>query len=263
MAIIREDEVNVEEDKKVRFFKKVKEILEENNIDYWLSFGALLGYVRDKRFIPWDRDIDIATWDIGKIEKLESKFKEKKLTMKIKYKDLEYETTTVQIKDTTLPKETIFHIDIYEFISKDGKPVWKYMVRANIASRIVNAMYNALKSPPSPKKMERYTESQKILVKFTNKIPFFIRPATIRLLKRIDIKLANKLFIVFPKLKIQTVNFYGMKVKIPVEPEKHLEVIYGKNWKIPDKSFKEHGLEAMKHKENEINICELKNGEEK
>lgn len=257
MATIREDEVNVEEVEKVRFFEKVKEILDENNIDYWIAFGALLGYVREKRFIPWDHDIDIGTLDISKIEELESKFRDKKLTMKVKYRDLKYETTTVQIRDTTLPEETKFHIDIYEFSLRDGKPVWKYMVRTNILSRMVNAMYNALKSPPSSKKMKRYTKSKKILVRFINKIPCFIRPSFIRALKGIDIKLANKLFLVFPKLKIQTVNFYGMKVKIPVEPEKHLKIIYGENWKNPDKSFSSHGIEAIIHKEGRVKVCEL------
>ena len=39
---------------------KTKQLLDEANIEFWLTCGTLLGAYRDKTFVSWDvKDIDI------------------------------------------------------------------------------------------------------------------------------------------------------------------------------------------------------------
>ena len=43
-------------------FLETINLLNENNISYWVCHGSLLGLMRDGNLIPWDHDIDIAVW---------------------------------------------------------------------------------------------------------------------------------------------------------------------------------------------------------
>lgn len=45
---------------------ETKKVLDKAGITFWLHFGTLLGAHRDKAFIPWDCDVDIALHEADK-----------------------------------------------------------------------------------------------------------------------------------------------------------------------------------------------------
>ena len=46
--------------KMIQCLNLASDVLEKHDIPYWLDQGTLLGTFRNKGFIPWDRDVDIA-----------------------------------------------------------------------------------------------------------------------------------------------------------------------------------------------------------
>ena len=51
--------MNKKEKDWISALKIITQILEQDNLAYFLDMGTLLGAVRDQSFIPWDNDIDI------------------------------------------------------------------------------------------------------------------------------------------------------------------------------------------------------------
>ena len=44
----------------LKMLKDVTNLLDDNNIEYWLEGGTLLGVIRENRLLPWDNDMDIS-----------------------------------------------------------------------------------------------------------------------------------------------------------------------------------------------------------
>ena len=72
-------------------------ILKNNDINYWVCQGTLLGIIRDNELIPWDHDIDLAVWkgSISK-EKIKNIMFIENFTLKKKFLDSDDQLTFVK-----------------------------------------------------------------------------------------------------------------------------------------------------------------------
>jgi phosphorylcholine metabolism protein LicD len=103
----------------IKLFKQCIKIMEENNIEYWIIGGTLLGSIRDKGLISWDDDTDIAIMKehINKILLLEDKFKKHNIGIVSwfgGYKLYDLNGTDIKGKDFKFP-----FVDIFTEIKKD------------------------------------------------------------------------------------------------------------------------------------------------
>ena len=54
----------------VEILSYLVKVLDDNNIEYFIDYGTLLGCARNKSFIPWDKDIDISIIDNPNLDKV-------------------------------------------------------------------------------------------------------------------------------------------------------------------------------------------------
>lgn len=57
--VMKMDEVKK---RQIKLLKLLKQVCDENDIEYFLGYGTLLGSVRHEGYIPWDDDIDVLVW---------------------------------------------------------------------------------------------------------------------------------------------------------------------------------------------------------
>lgn len=70
--LLTEQEIKKLKEIEIEIFDELDKVCRENDLEYFMVGGTLLGSVRHKGFIPWDDDIDVVMFrsDLEKLEKL-------------------------------------------------------------------------------------------------------------------------------------------------------------------------------------------------
>jgi hypothetical protein len=215
--------------------QSVSKLLRDNNINFWACHGTLLGIIRENRLLPWDRDIDLAVWD--------------------------YETDRNHVaqifEDAGFKQEYFFadvdslhfhrvgkNIDINFFKKNNSIGSWKGAVAMEgFFNKIIIHLGHIIHVEEL-----RYIEMPRSLIKrflyffFVSFVLIFryILPTAFK--NKINQSALSRISYIgysYPLdlLKFKEISYKGIKLQVPIDSEKCLELTYGANWRIPKKDY--------------------------
>jgi len=233
----------------IKNLSDVKKVFDNNDIPFWLEYGTLLGAVRDGKMIPWDTDIDLATFK----KYVNTKNIKKRLT-----EELEKMGFLVYFYPHTMNinrNKTSMNVSLW---GVDSKKKMIVMNRFKKNDFLIRLLLKTLK-------LFTLTYYGGLVLKDSNGIRdlikmnlFFLMKGIPEKFKKIICEIIEVLLYSYRKkeycyleipeeyfLKLRIIDYHGVKVKIPEDSEKYLEKMYG-DWKTPPKEPKkwiwyEHG----------------------
>jgi len=221
--------------------KFLDKICRDNNLEYWLDSGTLIGASRHGGFIPWDDDVDVCMMkkDADRLKEImEDKIWDNHVILQNHDTDTNYfHPSWMTLRDT----KSEYIIDQYyqNIIKYKGFQVDIFIIEENIPEQLLKFsrnLYNILVTAPL---MGRHHLSflRKMVPFNYNFLTKCIHPLFNRLKKRTDtissgfgagfLKIQNK-NVVFP---LNTIQFEGYKFLCPHDYNAYLRKLYG-NWEI-------------------------------
>lgn len=244
--------------------KRLIKFLDDNNINYYLAYGSLIGAIRHKGFIPWDDDIDILIMreDYNKMLELE-------IDSSLGFEIVSIEKRTLPLpfakaidKDIELITDSIFNeylwIDIFpiDYMPESDYECQKMFKKRNIYKSLIFLRL------VDEKKLKKYYSRIKLLLvkilkKFLNKFDiYYFAEKIVNICENKKNKGNNLCHYVwslnYVKLdkdlisEVALYDFENLKVKSFKNYDKCLKDIYGDYMKLPPESERvSHNMEAI------------------
>jgi len=212
--------------------KQIKTILDRHSITYWLDTGTLLGAVREKRFLPWDYDVDLGAWfaDAPKIVALSNEFQ-----------NLGFDVCFFDFKHYIKLVKPSCEIDINLYVIQNNKATRDWFSHGLFGRIIDYLLWITIIQHPQVKKTPLPLSLTTILHRIFHLLPLGLKRAKFRFLQSLYINVAaKKISIEIPKSFFTTltkIKFYKMVFHAPQKTEDYLKYRYGADWKTPKKDY--------------------------
>ena len=218
-----------------RALEDASNLLKDNNINFWVCHGTLLGIIRENRLLPWDKDIDLAVWDheISR-DHVATIFENEGYKQQFFFADVDSLHFHGEGKD----------IDINFFKKTNKIGSWKGAIsKEGLFNKLIIHFAHiihikVLKNIEFPKTMSKkflYFLFVALILLVRNLIPNALKIK----IKENALTRISYIGYSYPVdlLNFREIDYKGINVQVPIDSEKCLELTYGANWKIPKKNY--------------------------
>ena len=224
-------------DDEIKAIKDLVEILNGQQVKWWIDHGTLLGYVREGKPIDWDKDFDIGT-SLSAEEVIERIVPLVKKAGFISFFDDSCDALKIDLKSKTCD----WTVDIACYVKSESQMIkcWPDLTALTLPRLIIFMVINFLSE-------DIQKINNPILRLIYNGILFICHPLIAftnrNYRRRINIKLKKYL----PK-KINSVdsvffeeicncNYAGIVLNQPKKAKEYLRLRYGDDWQTPKKDW--------------------------
>ncbi len=205
------------------FFETIN-ILNSNNINYWICHGTLLGIIREGKLIEWDHDIDIAIWSDEIPKNLIIELMKKN---DFKLRDGFGVDDDLVSFDKNKGRTVDFSFLRRKFINDEEVAYVTYFLPKNTLMKIIEAFSSA----------DKYSAKFKTIINLFSPFRFIFKTMKKFLIRTGVYYKGVSLYVpAYLLKKTDTKKINDLKIKIPLLFDDYLNFVYGKNWRIPKKN---------------------------
>ena len=225
----------------LQMLKVVAGICEENNIQWWLSSGTLLGAARHKGFIPWDDDMDIVLLkkDYKKLEKILCNYQSDEYVFHCSKTDVDYVNTFGKFRKRKGCIQARSNRYSYYKWKGIGFDIFAIEKTNYLAARIADILYHRMQSLTY--KLDN-SHVRKPLIRVIEFFQFMVFNPILHVIGLINPRQEyhyvlgtgwpKHTFYMKYTFPLTTTEFEGVQMPVPKDMDSYLTNVYG-DWRTP------------------------------